>query len=190
MSIPIDNFDDFIRAYNKNVRQVSWKQMKKKMGKPNKSLLDANICWMVSDNMEELLKEPNKMDKLFEDRNVKNVKSFLFKHLNAGNIVTVFQDEVKEGKMSGVYDHWFTIIGEPTAATAHIVEYLQDQCPGIYTDTIDNVIHLLLDIMFGIKPDRFYHRETDHIYKFFAYPRKSLTAETVNDYVRDVVLPP
>ena len=50
-----DNPQEFIRAYIRNVREISRKTMLNNIGEVDPDLLDANICWMSSDNMVSLL---------------------------------------------------------------------------------------------------------------------------------------
>ena len=53
--MPPDNFEDFIQTYRQYVREVSAKVMLKNMGEIDEDIIDANICWAVTDNMRELL---------------------------------------------------------------------------------------------------------------------------------------
>ena len=50
-----DNFKEFINVYLSNIQNVSSITMMNVMGKVEKDLINSDICWMVTDNIKEIL---------------------------------------------------------------------------------------------------------------------------------------
>ena len=170
-----DNMKEFMTSYSKNVRAISIKSMQKIMNLPEGSeeyndevLLDATICWAVRNNMEVLLA----LDEVSAIYNASDMISELKKN----RLLLVHQDQIENGTKLG-QDHWFAVIGDN--GNAHIVEYLTDVCPSVYTDTIENIVHLLTNIEQGLAPERFSYGVGRHIFTGKSFSRLPLTGDTI-----------
>ena len=173
-----DNFDRFMLVYIANVRKISKRSMVEIGGvKPgsedleDETILEAKICWQVTNNIEYLLKYETTR------KEIKYPK--IGEELANDRLLIVHQDTLKEG-----HDHWFAVIGD--RGRAHIVEYLTDQCPGIMTDSTENIVAHLEGVRTGEIPDRFYKEETEHKYEIVSYERRSLTEKTIKDRLKEL----
>lgn len=179
----IDNINEFMKAYRKHIRVVSAEAMINEMGLPPDSeefsdpvLLDAKICWMVTFNMQGLL-DLKKIRDLPSKLDINDI----INELKLNHAIVIWQDELDEkGKELG-QDHHFIVIGDH--GKAHIIEHLPNECNAVYTDTIENIAKLLIDIQNAETPDRFYEVKAPHAFKGNYSIRKQLSAKTVMDYI-------
>lgn len=183
-----DRFDEFMIFYTQNVRTISSKTLLRNLGEIEEVLLDADICWMVSDNMREILAIPSsfedstseKMDNglIFEKSDdVDTMITFIRDQLHKNKLLIFWQDQKDE---KGA-DHWFTIVGEH--GNGHIIEYRDDMSSLSETMAIENVLDLLYNILKGKQPDRFYHYLGKHIFSIWSYDRKPLNVKTIKTYI-------
>ena len=170
-----DNMKEFMTYYLNNVRAISVKSIQKIMNLPlgseeynDEVILDATICWAVTNNLEVLLALDN----------VSNVckASDMISELEKNRLLIVHQDRIENGIELG-QDHWFAVIGDH--GSAHIVEYLPHACPSVYTDTIESIVHLLSNIEQGLAPDRFSNEVGEHKFTARSFSRLPLIADTI-----------
>lgn len=140
-------------------------------------LLNAKICWMVTNNMEILFGK-KRTNKNSNNISMDYVKTELYNNKN----LTFFQDTLNGGD-----DHWFSVIGEN--GNAYIIEMLPEVSSQIKSrkfsykfDTIENIVSHLLKIKDGNTPDRFYNNMCEHIYRIYSQDRiKPISSATVYD---------
>ena len=177
-----DDFDAFMQSYLKNIKEISTLTMEKKLGEVDPDLLESNICWMVTDNMERLLStEAKRVAKLEDTNDVDKVKEFLTLWLKPDYLLIIRQDEVAQGEHKELkvlgHDHWFAVVADQNGKV-HIIEHTEEQCNATQTfnHTGDAIVHLL-DVMRGVVPDRFYHKKAPHSYLVFVHKRRPMTAD-------------
>lgn len=102
------HFSDFYKFYIENVRKISSTTMITNIQEIDEDLLDAGICWMVTDNLVTLLAE---------DVNHANIISLteLSSFLVDDNLIVIAQDMNSD-------DHWFALI--PDGDVVHLMEHL------------------------------------------------------------------
>lgn len=173
---PSENFDDFIQAYRQNVQEVSAKSMLKNLGEIDEDLLNGDICWIVTDNIKELLAigKPSILDS--EDPRV--IIPFMKHQLSQNKLLIIGQDLDSS-------DHWFAIIGSQN--NAYIVEYLPNICNFSETFIMNDLLNLMNDILLGNKPDRFYGKTGKHTFKILSYERKPLWSNVVETYINKLI---
>jgi hypothetical protein len=141
-------------------------------------LLDARICWMVTDNMRGLLATNPEQGVLIDA----NDPGHIAHELNHDRLLIVFQNTVTEGGKEGDRDHWFALVGDH--GKVHLVEHLETMCNSSSTGSISNMVEHLDAVRRGIVPDRFYGHTGPHMYEIKSYARKPLSAATVLEYVK------
>ena len=102
--------------------------------------------------------------------------SDMISELGKNRLLIVHQDRIENGIELG-HDHWFAVIGDH--GNAHVVEYLSDVYLSVYTNTIENVVHLLSNIEQGLAPDRFSYRVGKHTFTGRSFSRLPLTVDTI-----------
>lgn len=174
---PSENFEDFIQTYRQNVREVSAKVMLKNMGEIEEDLLDASICWAVTDNMKELLAigKPS----ILESDDPSVIIPFMREQLVKNKLLIILQDPDSS-------DHWFALIGAQLPhgkSGVHIVEHSPDICNFSETLVLNDLLDQMTDILSRILPDRFYGKVGTHIFKIMTFDRKPLWSQTVESYI-------
>ena len=116
------------------------------------------------------------------------VKQFLQDHLLDNEMIIVYQDTFNTVKLKATGDiHFFCMVGD-TKNTVHIIEHLGNKC----NDWKDNnyetfnfalALNIISSITDGLIPDRFYHNTSQHIIRLTSYTRRSLSVETVRNYL-------
>ena len=169
----MDNFIQFFNAYRQYVRIITPKVMLQRLGEIEEDIIDASICWAVTDNMRALL-ELSPRDSIEETSNPLEIYSFLQKELLANALVIVLQDP-------NSIDHWFALIGDN--GYVHIVEHLAEQCNSVETMELNSFLQYMSGIVVGLLPDRFYNSRSKHIFIMWSFNRRPLTEETVINFI-------
>jgi len=168
----VDNFSEFISEYRRLIQQISTKTMLKLMGEIDPDLVNAGICWMVTDNIHELLE--TKHLSRFDTSSDAGLQSYLLRELAQDNLLIVQQDPNSE-------DHWFALIGDH--GMVHIVEHTEDVCNYHQTFPLNEAIQVISMIHQGTIPDRFYHVQGPHRFVIDSYQRKPLSRQSVDEYL-------
>lgn len=170
----MENAPVFIDYYKDNIREISSKTTFRIHGEVIEDLLDGLPCWMVTDNITEILKESNSysMDTNSNDR---DFLRFIDKELN-NNKLLIFAQDV------GTEDHYFCTIGY--YGYVIIIEYGNNRCLVSDIKSIPEFLIEIDDIVSGIIPDRFYGVIDKHVLQVTSYYRKSMTIKTIYDYIR------
>ena len=169
---PPDNFEEFIATYRQYVREVSAKVMLKNMGEIEEDILDANICWAVTDNMTELLSigKPSILES--DDHSI--LIPFMRDQLVKNKLLIILQDPDSQ-------DHWFAVIGDNM--NSHIVEHSSHTCNFSQTFTLNDLLDQMEVILSATLPDRFYGEISKHIFKIMSFNRKPLWSQTVKSFL-------
>jgi len=152
-------------------------------GEVDEDLLNADICWMVTDNITGILTEPSKKPNIikFDMPSRENIIKFLSivrYELNNNKLLVFGQDLQKD-------DHWFAVIGDN--GNVHIIEHTEEECNFDETMTINDFVYLLERIIIGTLPDRFYKiKSKDHYYQVLIFDRKKLSRQVVVDYIKNI----
>ncbi len=172
-----DNFEDFMNEYRDRVQEVTSAVMMKQFGEVDKDIINANICWMVTDNMRELLAvgKPEIYDRP-DKFSVNDAIKFMERELSKNKLLIVLQDKDKN-------DHWFAAIGDH--GQVHIVEHTEHTCNYSESMSIDQFGMQMYSILIGNRPDRFYGKARAHTFQIYSYNRKMLNSNTVIDYLYD-----
>lgn len=148
--------------------------MTKLWGEVDPDLTYAGICWMVTDNMKELLAIG---DKIREERGGSaTILQSLDEELSLNRLVIMGQDLDKD-------DHWFVCIGDYDKV--HIIEHLTWKSKKNHVETMkrSKFIKLMRGIMSGEVPDRFYKTKSLHQFLLQSYNRKTMSRQVVLDYI-------
>ncbi len=146
------------------------------IGEVEDDIIHGNICWMVSDNMKELLainKQPNVTTKSVEDPGFLTV---LQDQLMLNRLVILGQDLDDA-------DHWFVCIRDKQ--DVHIIEHLVRNAKNNHVETmkLNKFMKLMRKIMSGEVPDRFYKKKSLHQFLLLSYDRKPMSRQVVLDYI-------
>lgn len=139
----------------------------------DEDLLNANICWLVTDNMKALLAKSQKAKQSRGSNSA--VLKFIEKELKAQKLVVVSQDQ------NTSYDHYLALIG--TKNDVLLVEHLKDQCNFYQLFSIDEFMDIYKDIVEGKTEDTFYNILRVRAIRAESYDRKNLTPEVVYKYI-------
>lgn len=170
------NIENFMNAYRDNVRSISKVTMIHKMGEIEEDLLDADICWMVTDNIEELLAIGNlQKEEIIRKGDVNKLKKFLTEELNKNRLIIIYQG-VDEGE-----DHWFAVVGD--GELSYIIEHTPDICNYYEVWYTPELIEEISDIQSGIIPDRFYKEKKYHSMNAYSYDRKNISEDLIYDRI-------
>lgn len=176
-----DNFEDFMDEYRDKVQEVTSAVMMKQFGEVDEDILDANICWMVTDNMRQLLAVGK--PEILETKDVNKTIEFMEKELSKNKLLIVLQDKDKN-------DHWFAVIGENTRGDSkneigqvHIVEHTEHTCNYSESMPLRQFLTQMYSIMTGQRPDRFYGKTSLHTFQVMSYNRKMMTINTVDEFL-------
>lgn len=172
--------------YLRNIRQISTKQLKENgITNPQevKDLINADICWMVTDNIRSLLSLGEPVSHVFlpsdKDRFIDVCKKAIQNH----QLMIFFQDEGVPDR-SGGQDHWFSVIGSNNGVLTYVFEHLPTQCNSMTVFDSQNYVHYLSNILIGKEPDRFYGQSIPHFFKVYIHDRRALNAQTVVNYLK------
>lgn len=170
-----ENFSEFMQTYRENIRKITSKTMLKYIGEIEEDIIDANICWAVTDNMKELLAlDESSRPPEFRSDDPNIIIPFLKNHLLQNQLIIILQDPDSS-------DHWFALIGQN--GLVHLVEHTKHTCNFSETFNIDSLLNQFNDILSGRRPDRFYGVTGHHIFNVWAYDRKPLSKKTVYSYL-------
>lgn len=169
--LKMDNFEEFINAYIDNIVKVSSKTMMITMGEIDNDLIYSNICWMVTDNMIQLLAQNPKVFHKISN----NIMNLLYKELLNNKLVIMGQDLDDQ-------DHWFALIGDHEYV--HIVEHLPTKCNYYKTFKLYEFLLYFEQILEGDIPDRFYNTTYKHQYIILSFDRKVMNKKLVTDYIK------
>jgi hypothetical protein len=180
----IDSIGEFMNTYRQHVRQVSRETMEKDSNfeEVEESLLDANICWMVTDNIRNLL-DLQSLETKETNSSIEAVE-FSRKHLSQNNLIIVFQDGIDENDVQIGHDHWYALIGK--CGYVYLVEHLMNECNSLQTFILEEYLVLLQGIMDGIIPDNFYGEVSRHLFRGFAHKRKTMSRNVVLNYIKKI----
>lgn len=173
---PLENFSDFMEIYRQYVTKVTSKTMLKTIGEVDPDIINANICWAVTDNMKELLAadtSPKPPD--LESDNPEVIIPFIQDELWKNHLLIILQDPNSQ-------DHWFALIGQD--GLVHLVEHTEHTCNFSETFTIDSLLDQFNNILSGQQPDRFYGITGPHTFLIWSYPRKPLWSKTIYSYLK------
>jgi hypothetical protein len=113
MSDGVDNIDEFITAYRKNIRAISMKTATEVLHEEpeyiDEIILGAQICWMVRSNIESILtKDSEDPGKIIDVSDPSLFKDLVKKELENNKLLVFFQDLIDEktGRERG-QDHYF-----------------------------------------------------------------------------------
>ena len=177
-TVIMDNWKEFYSAYISSIRAISRKTMENTIKTIDENLLEAGICWMVTDNMFSLLAlssvaATNTNYKWNEDK-FTSMEDFMREQLNLDRLLIFIQDYQTE-------DHWFAIIGDHKIA--HIIEHTTKKCNAIESMSIEACVKMYGQIKRGYLPERYIGAQNRHYYEIFAHDRKSLSIQTIDDYL-------
>jgi hypothetical protein len=170
----MDNFKEFITTYKQNVKEVSSKTMLKNIEEVDTDLLDAGICWLVTDNIRELLSTSEHRINISVSNDEEMIE-LLNQELKNNKLLIVIQDYC-------TLDHWFAVIGD--YPDCHIVEHNPSECNKTETMLISIFISTLVDIRNGRVPERFDGVVSKHEYIFHIFDRKKMSGSVVLDYIK------
>jgi len=168
-----EDFNDFITTYRKYVREVTYRTMLKNMGEIDDDIIDANICWAVTDNIIELLAINNPIK--LESSNSDYIISFMKEQLLQNKLLIILQDP-------DTFDHWFALIGQ--TPLVHLVEHTNYACNYSETMSLDILLNQMENILNGKIPDRFHRRIGKHRFNIMSFDRKPLLSQTVKLYIK------
>jgi hypothetical protein len=184
-----DDLNEFMKEYRKNIQDISRKTALES-GMPEEDLdetiLNAEICWMVTDNIRALLKieEIDKFE-LKPENSLVDIKNKFIKYKNKPILFTILQDGIDESGEPIGSDHHFAVIMLSNDKVA-IVEHLETECNSYEVLDYDDFISLIRKILSGKTEDRFYHQKIPHMFKVWVFTRKNLTEKVIDDYVKDL----
>jgi hypothetical protein len=172
----MDDFKGFIEEYRKNVEEVSAKAMLKCIKEIDSDLLDAGICWMVTDNMVCLLavEEHDQPSSVSDPETWQQLEGQLENELGKNRLVILGQDIEKD-------DHWFALI--PDGEKVHLVEHSPRGKNFSETFIREELIQLLLAIKKGEIPERFYGLKGDHTFRLLSFERKPMQKERIAEFL-------
>jgi hypothetical protein len=161
-------------AYRENIEAVTAKTMFEKDGEVDEQFIQANLCWLVTDNMEALLAKgkPTQSKGAYT-----KVFKFIKDSLHENKLVIVSQD------VGTAYDHHFAAIG--MKGMILVVEHLQDRCNAIEVYEPDEFAKKYSDIFSGKAPDTFYGIASKKVISALAFNRKTMSAEVVLNYIAE-----
>ena len=162
----MDNINEFFQAYRENVRQVSAKTLIQDV---DEQLLNADICWMVTDNMRTLLAIDHEETNLGMINNVTRLIPYL---INDEHLLIFLQNTIPEG-----HDHWFAIIS--SQGIIYMIEHLEQECNSVSQWNLNSLLHYLNAMMTGQAPDRFYHEVGEHQLVGWAHHRRAANRSTI-----------
>jgi len=171
-----DNFTDFINFYRNNIISITSKVMMRTLGQIEGDIIDASICWAVTDNITELLADKGSNPLLMEVLDPIKTINFIRDQLTNNKLLIIWQDQLYNGQPIGS-DHWFAIIGDNH--NAHIIEHTPRVCNYSETMDVDQLVHHLYNILIGKEPDRFYQSKGQHLFKITSFKRKPLNSDTI-----------
>jgi hypothetical protein len=145
-----------------------------KDGEVDEQFIQANLCWLVTDNMEALLA---KGKPIRCTGSTSEVFKFIEKSLKENKLVVISQD------VNTAHDHHFAVIG--MKGMIIVVEHLSDRCNAVEVYEPDQFSKLYSDIFMGKAPDTFYKRVSKKVISALAFDRKTMSAELVINYIRE-----
>jgi hypothetical protein len=191
----MDNFNEFIQAYRENIQTISSLVMMENIGSIDPDLLNANICWAVTENMTALLSaEGNKSPDINESNDVNEILNFLNQELHFNKLIIIWQDEINSsGDLIGA-DHFFAVVRDTNKVSSpngsgrdnnlvHIIEYLPNICNHVETMTMNSFINYIKDLIEGTVKDRFYESASRHVLSIWSYQRYLMNKKTVEDFI-------
>lgn len=170
--------NEFFSYFRNNIKGISAYTMLNNIQEIDEDMLDSNICWMVTDNVVQLLAKNVEHGIEFNGHR-EGAMSFIGDELRRNRLIIIGQD------LNSDADHWFSVVGD--FEYCHIVEYLEDTCINNQTYTTIGALNLLYNIMEGYLPDRFYGQQRKHNYNLImSYERLKLD-EVKTSFHRKVV---
>ena len=169
-----EDITNFMTEYTANIRQISSITMMKNMGEIEEDLLEADVCWMLTDNIRGILSSNDVIQEM-ESNNHKEIIPFLKEHLSQNRLIIVVQDHCS-------WDHWFCLIGH--GDKVHLVEKSPSCFNFVETFTLEGISSEIKSILKGTKPDRFYGIRGSHMLNMWVHSRGLLCKETVQEYLK------
>lgn len=201
-----DDFEEFNNAYIKNIQDIS-KITMIKLDWIDTDLINANICWLSSDNMMEILVKDNDPDnvdyfnfdtndkiKIYDTRrcdkkyrNENDMANFLGRNLYANKFIIISMTGCDSDEKTLSEDHWFCVFSSTSndgIVTVYLIEYGgPDKCHVYETYNLPDFVTWLTDVMVGKIPDRFYGHTSTHTIQMKAYDRYPINANTILLYL-------
>lgn len=178
----MDNWKEFYSAYLTYIRPISEKTMKNTIKSVDADLLEAGICWMVTDNMCQLLSHSPDASMavtttlpLWNEDKISSMEDFMREQLNLNRLLIFIQDYQTQ-------DHWFAIVGDH--GIAHIIEHTTKKSNATESMKIEDCVKFYGQIKRGNLPERYDGLKNRHYYEIFAHERKILSANTVQEYLK------
>lgn len=174
-----DDFKGFINAFYENMQNVTNKTIKMTTGHENEEET-GNICWMVSENIREMLSINDPVDMIGDSSGIsgwvtspEKLSSFIIRNLEKNRLLDIAQ-----------IDHYFIAIGDNTDPDiVHLVEWGPNLCHVNETMSKESFVNYMIDLMLGNVSDRFHGRKMPQFEKIMAFDRKIMTPQVVEDYI-------
>ena len=163
--------------------------MLRTIGVIDTELLDSGICWLVMENMREMLAIGKEVDSLGQTEEPAEparlpfvtkpsvLSDFIQKHTKLNHLIQV-----------STTDHFFIILPDSLDhSIVHLIEWGspdKKSCRHINeTMSIDDFIGYMIGIMLGTVPDRFYGKAEPQLIKLWAFKKKIMNAKVVYNYI-------
>lgn len=173
----IENIDEFMIAYKSNIAIITEKTHKlMDMYEEGEDYSMVN-CWMVVDAIVAMLTTGKPIEGLKDiDGTCKYDKFYtsLISLLKRNLLIQISQDKG---------NHWFCIFGF-SVDKCYIVQYYEDMSIRTIPYTRKECIDHLFGILTGILPDDFYGKIKNHTFDIYAYNRKKINRNVVEEYLK------
>jgi hypothetical protein len=182
-----DDLEGFYLEYVKQYANVSLKQMQKLDKKIDRAevddLMESNVCWLTSENVNAMLSLKKKPDAeyVMTNDNLAEARGFIDKMITNKYLILVHQDEGTPSAPKG-HDHHFCIIGNDTLA------YILENVRGVRNSLRVMTKPALLDYLTGILDGTIMESDSGvrskHFFEMDVFGRKFLSKAVVTSYLK------
>jgi hypothetical protein len=192
-SLKVDDYLSFKKYFMANLRKISAKTMLKTIGEIDEDLLDANICWLMTDNILEVLKASSTIDNFNGNvdqtdcgkklRNPKKFTTFLENHFKQDCLLQIYTSSCTADEKSRGDDHWYSVI--ISGEDAILVEWSEKDCHLWEKQNKNDFMKWMVNMMIGNAVPRFGGKTSNHTVKVWVFRRKAMSKDSVDQFLTE-----